>query len=185
MTDISIISPCCKPANLARLLDSISNQSCDGINFELILIIESNGLDFSHIHDPLLNRAKIFRTKINYDYGASSKDLGLLHATGEYILFWDDDNIYYKHAIVSQYVNASGFDIGISRAYHLHYTIPQADDIRAGDIDTMNVCIRKDLAKKCSWQSMGTKYSDYIYISKLLEHKPTIRYSNAIIGHHL
>lgn len=185
MTDISIISPSCRPANLARLLDQISCQSHEGINFELILILESNGLDFSQIHNPLLNRAKILKSKINHDYGASSKDLGLLHASGEYVLFWDDDNIYYKHALISQYANASGYDLGISRAYHLHYTIPQANNIQAGDIDTMNICIRKELARKCSWQSMGTKYSDYIYISKLLEHNPTIRYGRAIIGHHL
>ena len=185
MTDISIISPCCKPDNLARLLEQISNQSCDGIEYELVIILESNGLEFSHIHNPLLQRAKILRSKINYDYGASSKDLGLLHATGEYVVFWDDDNIYYRHAIASQYANAKGFDIGICRAYHLNYTIPQSNNVQAGDIDTMNFCIKKDLAKKCSWQAMGTKYSDYIYITKLLEFEPTIRYSSIIIGHHL
>lgn len=184
--DISIITPTTNPASLARYLQQLSAQSMAGIEYELILIYESSDHKiFDNICSPLLQRAKIFKTKRNYDYGAAAKDLGLLHANGDYILFWDDDNIYFEHALSSQYSNAHGYDIGISKVKHLNYTIPYANHILAGDIDTMNVCIRKDLAKKAQWSNNGTKYSDYIYLSKLLEFNPTIRYNNIIIGNHL
>lgn len=184
--DLSIITPTSNPANLARYLQQLSDQSCEGINYELILIYESEDHRlFDNVSSPLLHRAKIFKTKRNYDYGASAKDLGLLHALGNYVVFWDDDNIYFKHALASQYANAHGYDIGVSSAYHLNYIIPHTNNIQAGDIDTINICVKKDLAKKALWSNNGTKYSDYIYISRLLENKPSIRYSPIIVGHHL
>lgn len=187
MMDISIITPCCRPLNLIRFMDQLSQQSCEGISYELILILESNHgtSEFTNCNSPLLTKAKILKSKVNDDYGAKAKDLGLLYATGQYVLFWDDDNIYFKHAIASQYANAQGVDIGISKAYHLNYTIPYQDKIEAGDIDTINICLRRDLARKASWSHNGTKYSDYFYISELLKHDPSIRRSNIIIGHHL
>jgi hypothetical protein len=186
MIDISIITPCMSHLNLAKFLQQLSEQSNDGITYELILILEAQDHSkFTNIHNPLLNQAKIFKTKPHYDYGATARDLGLLHALGEYVLFWDDDNIYYKHALAAQYANIVGYDLGISKAYHLNYIIPNSKDISPGDIDTINICVSKQLAKKCKWSHNGTKYSDYIYIIKLLEHNPVIRYSDIIIGHHL
>ena len=186
MIDISVITPTTNPANLARFLQQLHEQSHEGISYEIILIYESDDFSkFRNINNPLLQKAKIFNSKRHYDGGAIARDLGLLNAIGEYVLFWDDDNIYFKHALISQYINANGYDIGISRAYHLNYTIPCSNAVTAGDIDTINICVKKELAKKERWSNQGTKYSDFIYITKLLSHEPTVRYSSAIIGHHL
>jgi glycosyltransferase involved in cell wall biosynthesis len=188
MYDISIIIPTISPRNLTRIIANVRQQSANGIKFELIIIQESNKQEEFHKVDfgGLLCISKIIRQTPNQDYGAKAKDEGLKHVDGEYCLFWDDDNIYYPHAIAAQYSNACGFDIGVCRTYHECGIVPDDFKIAPGNIDTMCMCVNSNLAVKGEW-SNGSKmrYSDYRYLSSLLKEEPTIRFSKTIIGHHL
>jgi glycosyltransferase involved in cell wall biosynthesis len=185
--EVTIITPTNNPENLSRFLYSLSAQSYDGFYYQLIIVQESNDgfTKFNIVNSELLSKALVIKTKINHDYGAAGRDIAITYAQGEYILFWDDDNIYYPHALVSQYINAVGADIGISKVHHLNYVIPCHEDIQPGDIDTMNICVKRSLAMKVKWSNNGTKYSDYIYMYKLMGHNPIIHRSNVIIGRHL
>jgi glycosyltransferase involved in cell wall biosynthesis len=186
MIDISIISPTNSPKKLAQLLNQIQSQSHNGLAIELIIIQESyNQVPFRMVQSPILANATIIRSKPHYDYGCVARNLGLKSATGQYVVFWDDDNIYYNHAIAALYTTALDNDIGICRTYHLDMVIPIYDEPTMGDIDTMCICVKRDLALKEAWPTNKTKYSDFIYINNLMKHRPTIRHNKMIIGQHL
>lgn len=184
--DISIIIATARPTGMTRVLQYIEQQSIDGLNFEVIIVQESDNHNKFNLNTKLpINNIVIHKQKIHNDYGASARDLGILEANGEYLVFWDDDNIYYPHALVSQYITANGFDIGIVRTNHQNIIIPTKNHIKAGDIDTMCLCVKKELSVREKWSNSGGRYSDYRWLSKLLKYDPKVNYSKIIIGHHL
>lgn len=185
--DISVIIATSRPSNLTRTIDYIERQSISGISFEVVIVQESNGDHRKFNIDTKLpiNDIIVERQRTHNDYGAAAHDTGILNSRGDYVVFWDDDNIYYPHALVAQYSVASGFDIGVVRTMHQNVPIPSSNNITAGDVDTMCACVRRELAIKEKWTSGGGRYSDYRWLSKLLKHSPTINYSKVIIGHHL
>lgn len=185
--DVSIIVATAHPKNLIRIIDYIERQSVSGISFEVVIIEESSGdhRDFNFTTKLQINDVIIEQQNLNGDYGAAAHDLGILRSRGDYVVFWDDDNVYYQHALIAQYSTANGFDIGIVRTEHENLVIPSSNKIVAGDIDTMCLCVKRELAIKESWATGGGRYSDYRWISKLLKYDPAINYSKVVIGHHL
>lgn len=186
--DLSVIIATANATNLNRVLHYLEQQSIDGILFEIIIIQEAIKGKHSKfdINTKLpVNDIIVKRQSLHNDWGAAARDVGILEANGDYVVFWDDDNIYYSHALVSQYITANGFDIGIVRTKHQNLIIPTANVVEAGDIDTMCICVRKEMAVREKWATGGGRYSDYRWISKLLNHKPTINYSKIVIGQHL
>lgn len=186
MTNISIISPTIDPKNQQRLLQYVSKQHHDGILFEIILIQESDKplpFNISNFSCP----TQVFQQPLHHDWGANAKDVGIANARGEYIVFWDDDNIYYQHALLSSLATALNHDMGIVRIKHFDCAriIPTGNNIVAGDIDTMCVCVRREIASTEKWADGGGKYSDYRWISKISQRCNSIRYSPIIIGEHL
>jgi glycosyltransferase involved in cell wall biosynthesis len=183
--DISVIVATARPLNLIRTIEYIERQSISGLSFEVIIIYEGIG-NIPYIDTMLpVNNIIIEKRDLHNDYGAAARDLGILKSSGDYVVFWDDDNIYYPHALVSQYSSANNFDIGVVRTKHNDMIIPVVNDIIAGEIDTMCLCVKRELAIKENWATNGGRYSDYRWVSKLLKHKPSINYSKVVIGYHL
>lgn len=126
--------------------------------------------------------------------GAFAKDMGVREARGEYVCFWDDDNWYEPHALTTLFAAVQGADIGVARVrHHLRKALGQVmiprswnGTPRAGDIDTMCVIVRTELARKELWgdadNSPGT---DIRWLRKLQAHEPVIRYVPVTIGDHL
>lgn len=185
-TDISIIIATCRPKSLYQVLSQVRRQSINGVNYQLVIVQESDTgfAEFDIGFDILARDTVVLRSSRSNDFGATAKDLGLRAATGEYCVFWDDDNIYFDHALSSQFSLTSGVDLGISRVLHGSNIIPVNSDITPGDIDTMCICLRTDLAKLESWKC-GGRLSDYRYIKKILKHDPVTRRSSIIIGRHI
>lgn len=185
MLDLSIITPSVRPTSLSHYLEYIRRQSISGINFELIIIQESDaGFDeFTKLSYPSF--ARIIRQKVHHDCGAAARDAAVIGAMGQYIAFWDDDNIYYQHALVSVFLNAINHDVGISRVKHQDRVIPIGAGIVAGGIDTMCLCVKKEVAAKIKWVDNGGRYSDFRWISKIARITSSINYSKVIIGEHL
>lgn len=186
---IAIITATNNHKNLKRFLYNIGNQSFNGLNAEIIVIQEHDeasqqSFDIGNLTFPIKN-LKIANQPIHNDYGATAKDRGIALASAQYLVFWDDDNIYYPHALVSQYLNATGFDIGISKVVHQNLTIPINRSIDAGYIDTMCLCVKRTLAQKERWSSVDGRYTDFRWVDKLSKHHPMINYSEVIIGQHL
>ncbi len=182
--DLSIIIPSSRPQTLAHVLTHIHNQRTDGINFEVIVIQEAD--DFT----PFTNfrygiNFEILRQGFHHDNGAAARDRGSIAARGQYLAFWDDDNIYYPHAIASLFCTATGNDIGIVRTRHQGLVIPSGPHLKPGDIDSMCFCVKKDLATRFKWADGGGRYNDYRWINKVAGIAERVNRSPAIIGEHL
>lgn len=182
-----------RPKSLAGLLASVSRQSLGNLKIEHIVV--SDGPDA--VTSALLNQSATRYLELESNqgnFGAAAKDLGIRAAKGEYVCIWDDDNLYEPHAASALFSAASGFDLGIVQAEHWsvtrkrYVTIPADWDgtVKPGQIDTMCLCVRKSVAEKSAWhqppQGRGT---DHRWLSRLLEHQPTVHFVPVTIGKHL
>ena len=184
MFDLSIIIPSHRPRTLAHVLTAINNQSSDGINFEIILILEADNFDqfITLRYGP---NFRIHRQKPQGDNGAIARDIGTIAAKGKYVAFWDDDNVYYQHAVASLISTAIGHDVGIVRVRHQGLIIPSGPHIKPGDIDSMCFCVKKDLAARVKWADEQGRYNDYRWITRILALSEQVNRSPIIIGEHL
>lgn len=126
-------------------------------------------------------------------FGAFAKDKGIQMANGEYVAFWDDDNFYYPHAAATLFAAAVNFDIGVVRTSHRckatgeFITIPRewANRFLFQDIDTMCVCVRKNLAASEKWGNKDTsKGTDYRWLNRLSLANPKMNFVPVVIGSH-
>jgi glycosyltransferase involved in cell wall biosynthesis len=182
--DLSIVVASNRPASLTHAMRYIHAQSLDGLDYETVVVQESDNFDeFTTVNYGL--RTRIFRQAPHHDCGAAAKDRGLAEARGRYVVFWDDDNIYYPHAAVALFSAAQGSDLAIARIINKGTTIPTGRMIRAGDIDTMCLCARRELALKVKWADGGGRYSDFRWVSRLAGLCEKVNYSPVIVGEHL
>lgn len=191
--ELSIITATRKrPQSLAHCLRQVREQSVDGIRFEHIVVADEPdqrtrqlcqdaGVSYHELAEP------------GGAYGAVAKDYGLSVAQGQYCCFWDDDNIYSSHALAALFASAYGVDIGVVRTkHHLRsgstVILPRTwnGSFQFGDIDTMCVCVRTDLARVEVWGDGNPEGgTDYRWLAKLERHEPKIRYVPVVIGEHL
>lgn len=183
--DLSVIIASRTPSHLTRTLDAFKRQSIAGINIELIIVQESDSGFDAFMACPCPIAATVKRQKLHHDYGASAHDTGIEAAAGEYVCFWDDDNLYHPHALTALFCTAQHHDIGIVCTQLNGRTIPGSRAIQAGDIDTMCLGVRRELAAQIKWADGGGRYSDFRWISKVAKLAKTINYSPIIIGEHL
>jgi glycosyltransferase involved in cell wall biosynthesis len=182
--DLSIILPSSRPQTLAHVLTYIHNQRTDGIDFEVIVIQEAD--DFNPFMNYRYgNNFEILRQGFHHDHGATARDRGLIAARGQYVVFWDDDNIYYPHAAASLFCTAVGHDVGIVRVRHQGLVIPSGPHVKPGDIDSMCFCVRKDLAVQVKWTDGQGRYNDFRWITRLLALSERMNRSPVIVGEHL
>jgi hypothetical protein len=183
--DFSIIIPSSRPKTLAHVLRDLNGQSADGLRYEIVIVQESNeGFeDFILLTYPLCTR--VFRQSVCHDCGATARDRGLRESEGRYVVFWDDDNIYYPHAVATLFSISNGFDIGIARTRHRGLTIPIGKTLKAGDIDSMCFCVRREIAAKVKWADYGGRYNDFRWVTKVAGLAEKMNYSPIIIGEHI
>lgn len=180
--DITAIIATARARDYKRLIHQLKAQSISGLNVEYLIFQESDEHDKFILSEPF--NAKIYRREVSFDYGASSKDIGIEQAKGDYIIFMDDDNIYYPNAISSLYLTAQNHHIGIVRVLYQGMIIPHSNCIKPCEIDTMCFAVKKEIAGDSKWAGSG-RYSDYNYISGLSKIYSDINYSKVIIGEHL
>lgn len=180
--NISIIIPSSRPHTLAHVLNHINNQDCD-IKYEVIIVQEA--IDFTNYMHLQYNNCKIFRQRPHHDCGALARDRGLMMSCGQYVAFWDDDNVYYSNAIKSIWNASKGYDVGIVRTHHNNIIIPSGHKIIPGDIDTMCLCVKRSIALKTKWADGMGRYNDYRWISSIINMTTNINYSSEIIGRHI
>jgi glycosyltransferase involved in cell wall biosynthesis len=182
--NLSIIVPSCRPTSLAHVLGYLDRQYTDGLVWEIIIVQEADDFNkFQTLRYP--HRAQIIRQPLSHDNGAIARDNGLFIAKGDYLAFWDDDNIYYPHAVATLFATANGHDVGVVHIRHHGTTLPSGRAFRAGDIDSMNFCVRREIAAKVKWADNGGRYNDYRWISKVSALINTVSYCPIIIGEHL
>jgi glycosyltransferase involved in cell wall biosynthesis len=184
MIDVSIIIPSTRPKSLPIVLDAISRQK-HAPKYEIIIVLEAEDHSiFQSVWFP--PAAKIIQQPLHNDFGAAAKDAGIKIASGHYVVFWDDDNLYYDYALLSQHISADKYDIGIVRAFVNGEYLPRSNnEIALGNIDTMCLCVKTSLAKTKLWADGCGRGSDYRWYARLMTENPRINYSKQIIGIHL
>lgn len=191
---LSVITATCqRPALLAQTLQQFRRQSIGNLQVEQIVV--SDGPDAEARYLARRWNARYFELNERHGHaGAFAKDLGIQHARGEYVCFWDDDNFFESHALAALYSTAYGVEIGVVRAVHRFrkriglVTIPRrwTGTFHRGDVDTMCVCVKRSLAQRELWgDDCSRPGTDFRWLKKLERHQPMIRYTPVVIGHHL
>jgi GT2 family glycosyltransferase len=203
--DISVITATRdRPKHLARTLEMFRVQDCHAtLRCEHIVVSDEP--------DPR-NRFLASRYGARYAehaapmglWGAGCKDTGIGMATGRYVVFWDDDNIYHRDCLANLYRataragHAGHYDIGICQCEWLGLVrltswcgpaipVPGENPWPAyGDVDTMCLCVRTSLAREVAWhdgrEEAGT---DYRWLSRLLNRGAVFNFRPVVIGKHL
>lgn len=183
---LSIIIPSSRPTTLAHVVRDLNEQSADGLDYEIVIVQESDdGFDkFTHItYSP---RFKILRQRIHHDCGATARDIGFNESSGKYVAFWDDDNIYYKHAATTIYSVAYGHPFGVTRVKHRGLVIPTFKGLKPGDVDSMCFCVQRELAAQVKWADHGGRYNDFRWITKIASITNQLpNFSPVIVGEHV
>jgi hypothetical protein len=189
MMDLSVILISNKPKELARAVEYFREQTYRGIAVEFVVVQcldKGNRSGFTQIgYPPLAKIRQIDPPHNNYfDNAAAARDFGLKESCGQYVVFWDDDNIYFSHYLATLFTAAYGHDMAVARIHHSEHII--GDQIAPGRIDTMCVCVKRELAEKFQWYDGGGGYNDYRWIRHCSESSEVdINFVPVIVGKHL
>lgn len=194
-----IVATCNRPKQLFHCLYQIRNQLLCNLSLEVIVVDESDEQDC--VNEVLYFGAmvtKYIRKPRHGAFGVFSKDVGIRAASGDYLCFWDDDNIYFADAAQTLFETARGYDIGVVTTVHRDnfkctkfVAIPRYQDniFRHADIDTMCLCVRRSLALKHKWsacvESRLVHANDFAWVNNLMLERPSVNYTSKIIGYHL
>ncbi len=194
MVDLSVITATYKrPKHLAMCLAQFRQQSVGNLRVEQIVV--SDGPDPQARF--LAQNAKARYVELDRRHGlwgAAAKDAGIAAALGEYVCFWDDDNLYESHALSTLFAAAVGVDIGVvqvrchKKRGRGQVVLPRAwtGVFRCGDIDTMNVCVRRQCAALEPWaDGSGDRANDFRWLHRLSRRGINSRYVPIEIGEHL
>ncbi len=192
--DLSVITATWRRANLLGLcLEQFAQQSLGSLRVEHIVV--SDGPDRKARALAAQHGARYLeRAAPGGQWGAFAKDTGIAAARGEYVCFWDDDNCYHPHALATLFSAAYGYDVGVARTVHWDDTEPVKKLIprrwtgtfELGNVDTMCVCVRTDLARTEAWgQPAGRKGTDYHWLKRLEQRGARVRFVPVVIGVHL
>jgi len=181
---ISVIIPTARPKYLAHCLQQFNNQTIQELCEPIIIQESDSGFDeFNFFDYPIQSR--ILRQKLCNNNGATARDRGVKEAKHEYVVFWDDDNIYHPHALATLYATTYGHDVGLVQAKHHNLIIPINTNVSPGDVDTMCFCVKREIALKVKWDDGNGRYNDYRWISKILKITNDVRFVPIQIGIHL
>jgi glycosyltransferase involved in cell wall biosynthesis len=191
MIDLSVIVVSARPKWLANCLSQYQAQKFhmyDRWKAEVIVVGEhEDETAFSRVITHYKPDKYIHKAPQGYA-GAFGKDVGLKEARGEYVCFWDDDNIYYPGALDALFSAVWSFDIGVVQCGMMAMdfkVIPEGEEITFGNIDTMCLCVRRELALTARWADHRGVGTDYAWVKKLLRKNPSVNFLNDKIGEHL
>jgi glycosyltransferase involved in cell wall biosynthesis len=159
---ISIIAPTYnRPEKLRKAIESTLSNST-----EIKHYVCSDGYDYEVEKICVEYQIEYFYTKHIGNWGCFQRNYLLDKISNEgWLLYLDDDNYLDKSAIdnlVNNIKSETGIIIGQIK-HELAGWIPQRNEIKLGKIDTLNMFIRSEIAKKIKWD--GTYYEhDYGYI---------------------
>lgn len=172
---ISIIIPIYNVERyLSKCLDSVVNQIYT--NLEIILVNDGstdNSLEIAKKYAKKDNRIKIL-SETNHGL-STARNIGLRHATGDYITFIDSDDYVSNDYISYLYylLKKSNFSSPMSICSLMDVYANSGKEINTGNNKeytlTGKECIRKmcyhDLVDTCAYAKLGSKelYSDFIF----------------------
>jgi len=184
--DLTTVVASCRPRQLDACLRQYRAQR-PGFTTELVVVAEGDDTlaAVARRHDA----DRIILKPVEGNSGAAAKDVGIRLARGRYVNFWDDDNLYAPYALAAALTAAWGVDLGVTQCDHSQQgrTLPAElpRDFRLGEIDTMCLCVRRELALAASWHDHRGPGTDWYWLAKLLQRRPTWRFVPIVVGRHL
>ncbi|TWT61711.1 glycosyltransferase family 2 protein [Rubinisphaera italica] len=148
---------------------------------------------------PGIDRKYLCLEKHHGQFGAFCKDFGLITARGKYVVFWDDDNWFYPHALM-HLIEIVGIEkrIGVCQLRHHAFRyepIPNAEiweqanrTFSFKNIDTGCFIIETELARQGFWYDQQGPGSDHRYFKRVIQAAggyDTLVFDQTIIGVHL
>ena len=111
------------------------------------------------------------------------------NCTGDYVIWLDDDNTIHEDYL--QFANNiidNNYGLLVFKINHnIVGVIPKDDHIVLGEIDTLNVMVKTDIAKSIKWLMQYD--ADYYFIKDCEKYCLTntiqIKYIDKIIGNHI
>lgn len=194
--DLTVITATCRRhAQLASCLSQFRNQSLGDLRCEHLVV--SDGIDpEARWLVGKFGARYVERPEPGGQWGSLARDLGICEARGLYVCFWDDDNLYEPHALAALYGTAFGHDIGVvqtryrcrSRAGQIVIPRRWTGSFRPGDVDTMCVCVRRELASREPWEQLpdpSRPTTDWNWLHRLEKYQPRIQFVPMVVGFHL
>ncbi len=194
--DLTVITATCqRPSQLANCLAQFQQQSIGTLRCQHLVV--SDGVDpQARALSREFGATYIERTQPGGQWGSLARDVGIREAEGCFVCFWDDDNLYEPHALATLIAAGVDADLGVVQTRYRCRTRPGLVTIprqwtgsfRKGDVDTMCVCVRRDLALQELWEQQPPPLqptTDWHWLQRLEQHQPRIRFVPIVIGWHL
>ena len=183
-----------RPTLLGRVVRDVLQQSANGLDIEHVVVSDGPDAEAKAVCAmfPTVNFHETPKQKGLW--GASAKDYGISVACGDYVVFWDDDNVYYPHAAVAMYSVSVGHDIGVARFAIKEYndSVPfmkegglRKETFGSGSIDSGCFCVRRELAKTERWDAYKGRDNDHNWISRIhARSRKPFNFTPTVIGIH-
>ena len=174
---------------MALLIHQVKQQLLGSVKVEHIVVADGDDSEARSVCREMGTRYAFCEKHMGY-CGAGAKDHGISLASGEYICFFDDDNAYEPFAALTLYTAAYGFDIGVAQAINNpggFAVLPHqwSGEFEYLNIDTMNLCVRKEIAERHKWGDHQGRGTDFAWLKKLQSETIAINFVPVVIGRHL
>jgi len=181
---VSVITPTYnRPTRLAEAIESVRAQTFQ--QWEHIIV--SDGRDnrvpalVAQFGDPRIRSYHTYRLPLKGNY---QRNYGLARATGEFVLYLDDDNVIYPNCLRTMVAGFTSDDVGFV-VCPIHYgngVKRQTTSLKFREIDLLNYMVRRRLVEQAWGQSVHGA-ADYFLIVRVAK---TSRgcFLDEVIGHH-
>lgn len=181
---VTIITPTFKRLNsLREAIKSVQDQSYP--NWEQIIVSDGFEKDVKDMVESLQDsRVSYYFTYPLHVMGNYQRNYALKYATGEYILYLDDDNILFENCLKKMTTGFYNKDIGYVVApikYGQNILYPK-HPFKFGEIDLLNYMVRRRLVENINGQNMHA-CADLFLIQKI-NRIAKGSFINDLVAHH-
>ncbi len=173
---------------LAQLREAIESVLAQGYqDFEQLVIADGHDASARDLVRSFADeRIRYHHTRPFHVSGNYQRNFALRFATGEFVMYLDDDNVIYPHCLATMVKGfereGAGFVVGAIHYGAERRVMTPTPAFKVQQIDTLSFMVRRELVEKV--RGYGSNYSaDYGFINKIARIARG-NFLTDIIGHH-